>query len=987
MPLRCACLLVGGEDEEGGAAFSRVCFPCDLGVECASSAEERQLKAAVLTLLRKLVRHVHVSYARAPWDEACAERLQADLAEMGALSVEVGARRGRLAAVRLLGRADLVLGVMGGGGARDRVEGARDGARRECWARLEALHELLAADCPPLASLAVPLGDALLVLADAPLDDPGLDAAVRRALDEGPVAHVLLVAAGPSSLRSSPLARLARWTREQPGRTATLLLARAFPFACHGLVRTHEDKGEEGEGEEGGLRFLSLNRASEMRVLLSAEAEGLDDADGQGDPMGDELRMCVQPASRTFTRCFWVATARSFARYAAPEEELCALALGPVVGRVGRSSAALLLEVRGGPRRVELHVRDGLSGRLVRSLGLAPGAAPLVLVVDALQPGHCYDAQVFRGDGDLRACFCTPSQPGGDGRSEGAALRELLGAEPSALAAAPAFALTVAAVGSYLPFLTRSGRLEVPEDRAYSARCEELLQELGAALSEPWAGVDLVLHLGCAADLSLEAPEAVRCLALAETCACAIDSESLVAMAADALRDAYRRCWGRPGLGTLLSRGPHLFVCAPVLDLLRALGAASLAEATRDSLSPYCARHLLRIAEQLRAEYCAALGPSSDGEAEAYLCGGRVLVLELRPRLALHRESGGGPDSDLLDRGQLDRLRSALSVESPVHALLLLSPLPLLCGDVLDRRDSLAYTAGDVRAVLVAVCDWMAAREGRCCAVLARTPETAFACRAECSSAARTVVLTQVCCSDLLSPRPDAHSDAFPKEPFVLFAGPYRVDYTYSADPATLSSGDVGLLPSVSLVKLSGPASALEVSSKVYTAAALSRLRMSGGDAFTSAHRRPADAQAMVDAVMAVVSGAAPDGSERLHAVSEAVRAALLEHVGCVQAVHACLGPVRRSSVWTALRRCVDQLPPHAPPLLLHTPGSLAIGLVWNRSVQQSVAGAEAAAFGGDEEALFADLLRSDFALFYAFVRQCVEADRLLNVLAHDTGY
>lgn len=137
------------------------------------------------------------------------------------------------------------------------------------------------------------------------------------------------------------------------------------------------------------------------------------------------------------------------------------------------------------------------------------------------------------------------------------------------------------------------------------------IEELSTAI---YNGIDLVIHIGGAVDLSVSLDLAISRLLLAEEASAGnnlsgsaylshqsaadvapdiifpflgsdIEPVRLCMEAEELLRDAYRLHWGSLYMRGLLSKGSHLFVSSPAIDLLKASHMSSLQQLARE-LSP-----------------------------------------------------------------------------------------------------------------------------------------------------------------------------------------------------------------------------------------------------------------------------------------------------------------------------------------------------------------------------------------------------------------
>lgn len=188
---------------------------------------------------------------------------------------------------------------------------------------------------------------------------------------------------------------------------------------------------------------------------------------------------------------------------------------------------------------------------------------------------------------------------------------------------ADAFGATVSDTSQSLVGSMLASSAEISGNAAY--HCVHIEEGLAVAraieeLTTPvYNSIDVIIHVGGAVDLSVSLETAISRLLAAEAISagrtggaamysgysakCGIDPSPnslfeedfasieparLRAEAEEALRDAYRLHWGSSYMKGLLSKGSHLFVSCPALDLLRATHTSSLQHLSRE-LSPVSA--------------------------------------------------------------------------------------------------------------------------------------------------------------------------------------------------------------------------------------------------------------------------------------------------------------------------------------------------------------------------------------------------------------
>lgn len=138
---------------------------------------------------------------------------------------------------------------------------------------------------------------------------------------------------------------------------------------------------------------------------------------------------------------------------------------------------------------------------------------------------------------------------------------------------------------------------------------------VGELTTAVYNSIDTVIHIGGTVDLSVSLEAAISALLAAEassvgngsncmrsTCHTSLedlpnamysttpnftDPSKLLHEAEEVIRDAYRLHWGSSYMSGLMSKGSHLFVSSPLLDLLRATHMTNLQQLSRD-LSPVC---------------------------------------------------------------------------------------------------------------------------------------------------------------------------------------------------------------------------------------------------------------------------------------------------------------------------------------------------------------------------------------------------------------
>jgi hypothetical protein len=202
--------------------------------------------------------------------------------------------------------------------------------------------------------------------------------------------------------------------------------------------------------------------------------------------------------------------------------ELCSLfyggitaLLGPVIGAVTAKSAVVLLEVSH-DAPVACVVTDALSGESRRQLRFCRGRRPFAFRFEALRPGRYYYVDfggIERAD-ERRGSFSTWANFAVDSakhRTPAAGDATESAAGPAAAQYAGFFAAAKKESVQSFRLLALSGDAALaPEAHpAAQRRAHKLWGALGGVLDTPFAGADVVAHLGGQVEMASAIPDAV----------------------------------------------------------------------------------------------------------------------------------------------------------------------------------------------------------------------------------------------------------------------------------------------------------------------------------------------------------------------------------------------------------------------------------------------------------------------------------------------
>ena len=296
-------------------------------------------------------------------------------------------------------------------------------------------------------------------------------------------------------------------------------------------------------------------------------------------------------------------------------------------------------------------------------------------------------------------------------------------------------------------------------DRSFLHGGLALTQAISNLTSRAYTPINIVVHCGLSVDLSVCLESVVSYLAQAEDLIyqhqfnqvaafpAVQASDSMLALAEDSLRAAYRYHWGASTMKTMLAHNSHIFVSSPVLDVLTVFNAATLRQLGRD-LSPFAIDKLIRITTQLEDEYQHSLwgtGPSGLAEPSRpagtryadrahFHAGGSVCVLPLRIRVVTSQDSFGTSEDGLLPEEFFSTLSALLghnesasssrhvnAQENMVDTLVLVSPLPLVSLDfslaegtfLSGELRGLCYSPSETTRILDIVSAWLEEYSGR----------------------------------------------------------------------------------------------------------------------------------------------------------------------------------------------------------------------------------------------------------------------------------
>jgi hypothetical protein len=636
-----------------------------------------------------------------------------------------------------------------------------------------------------------------------------------------------------------------QWKQAEVYRSVMLLTTSSsgmLPLSCRGFIRPLFTDAVEDDDviaalpsiyrpiqwirESCSIPFICIGIQNGLPRSLFSDNSRLDPGNAsatseeQLPPTDSVLELVADSASSCHRNSFWIVSPLAEGICIDDlQERAVPLLIGPVIGKISPSSATILCEMSWSDPavkyvRIEAVVTDVISAVQIRSTQQVACGKPFTSVIDGLKAGHCYDVQLITRPLSATAFmevvalisggFSTPPFIGIQGSSSSEeAIAELRDADNRIVTLdEPIQRFSMVIVGESLPYSLGGGFggcISI-EDRTYMKRCLALTKQLDALVSEPWSSIDLTLHLGSSVDVSLHLTEVLSYLAEAEN---AVESDCLLLKAHEAYKDAVRMCWGTHSeLKSLLSHGSHIFFSSPLVGVLTAFHATSLRQLQRDHLSSFTLKHLLSIASAVRSEYlmtawCPDISLHSSPPPPIYhLHGGKILVFELNLSNVFHQDDLSNPEANLIDDQFLTLLRSALN-NTVAKVLLVISALPLLCGDVAERQYSLSgseepqlcYTLSDIRNVLDMIAKWLLVEATRQCTVLTNGHEGGYSCDIQISSLdpsssvkLPTGVLRQLCCGVLMAPFPDGVSHPYrisTSENLSFSSREFRYTYKY----------------------------------------------------------------------------------------------------------------------------------------------------------------------------------------------------------------
>ena len=649
---------------------------------------------------------------------------------------------------------------------------------------------------------------------------------------------------------SSFLQDIFSWMKNSMSRSFLLMSPSASmtPYSSLGILEFMSKKDDviHHVGSADCVLLGALNGLAASRVRSSSHAKFAYEEE-EAPSISDQLFLKFIPkeGSESYRRSFWVVDTKELLGGKCitdlDDAAVIALTLGPIIGRVTPTSVTIALEIHKIARQgqassalkypVEVELSDVASGVRVQSIQLVACDEIATLVVDGLQPGHCYDINIITTNG----CEVTPT----------CAHRGCVTLPPSryfeTIIEVEAVSNTVAVReirGSQLhtdnrnenpEFLSPSFQMIIVGPNMNQNISKTLLQAVSGLISQPWSSIDCILHLGSPVNLHPYIDEIIRFLSLAEK---DVHNQGIhLRKAEQVFRDAYRLHWGADfDTGFFLSQSQHWIVSSPVYDLLHLFDVDSLVELRRDALSVYCFQQLLFIAESLHKEFCRTMwnpyehliSSSSSQRLKqwSFFCNDHVICFELMPEVRLTQDANSGFHSDLVDHLQLRSLSNLLATESTARSLLVVSPLPLLVGDVVFTSHygdlgsrPLAYTISDVKSILDIICQWMALDPSRACTLLTgsfkstvprhtiidvvlHSPTAAY-------EHGSHIQLDQVCVSPTEFADRKPNSGTLPSKPHCFASG--IADYAYHAVASTIEE----TLDSLILLRVTKDASAL----------------------------------------------------------------------------------------------------------------------------------------------------------------------------------